>query len=117
MPFIGTTDHDAVASAPGARARTPDGEHRTLCDAGMDAGADGPRHRHSHESGGLRIRGWMKMTFGGRARACELADRFMIRPDPSHGARPIDGPVVVGDGLGPGREDDEELLNRYVPSV
>ena len=114
MPFIRIDDYEPIVLAPGAKARTPYGEHIMLSYLELDEGCLIPAHRHPHEQAGMLIRGKMELTIGEQSRLCEPGDMFIIPSDTPHAARPVDGPAVVLDVFSPVREDYAALFNQYV---
>ena len=70
MPFIKIDDYEPIELIPGARARTPYGEHIMLSYLEMEEGAIVPLHKHPHEQAGMLLTGKMELTIGDETRVC-----------------------------------------------
>ncbi len=117
MPFINVKDYEPIELVPGARARTPYGEHVMLSYLEMDKGSVIPLHSHPHEQAGMLLQGRMELRIGDETRVCEAGELFIVPPNVEHSAKPVDGPAVVLDVFSPVREDYAELFNKYIPPV
>ncbi|MAE64473.1 MAG: cupin [Phycisphaeraceae bacterium] len=117
MPFIRIDDYEPIELAPGARARTPYGEHVMLSYLELDEGSVIPAHEHPHEQAGMLIEGELDLTIGDETRRCQAGDLFIIPPNTRHAAQPVNGRAVVLDVFSPVREDYAEKFNRYIPPV
>ena len=115
MPFINIDQFEPIELMPGARVRTPYGEHLMLSYLEMDQGSGIPLHEHPHEQGGMLLEGKMELTIGEETRLCQPGEMFIIPPNTPHSAKPIDGPAVVLDVFSPVREDYAKLFNKYIP--
>ncbi len=114
MPFINIKQYDPIELVPGARARTPYGEHIMLSYLEMDEGSVIPLHEHPHEQAGMLLEGQLELTIGEATRLCRPGEMFIIPPNTPHAAKPIDGPAVVLDVFSPVREDYAKLFNKYI---
>ena len=114
MPFINIDDYEPIELAPGAKARTPYGEHVMLSYLELEEGAVIPLHKHPHEQAGMLVKGRMALTIGDDTRVCEPGTMFIIPPNTPHAARPVNGSATVLDIFSPVREDYAALFNKYV---
>ena len=114
MPFINIKDYEPIELAPGAKARTPYGENVMLSYLELEEGSVIPPHKHPHEQAGMLLKGRMELTIGEQTRLCEAGEMFIIPPNTSHTAKPMDGPATVLDVFSPVREDYAALFNKYV---
>lgn len=117
MPFIKISDYEPINIAPGARARTPYGEHLMLSYLELDEGCVIPTHTHPHEQAGMLLEGRLELAIGEDVRLCEPGDLFIIPPNTPHRAKPVGGRALVLDVFSPVREDYAKLFNRYIPPV
>ena len=116
MGFININDYQPIEPVPGCQMRTPFGEHLMLSYLEMDDGAEVPLHSHSHEQGGMLIKGTLDLTIGDETRRCQPGAMFLIPSGVMHKAVAVGGPVLVLDVFSPVREDYAELTNRYIPN-
>jgi quercetin dioxygenase-like cupin family protein len=111
MGFIDVNSIQPIEPAPGCRLRAPHGENLMLSLLEMAPNAEIPLHQHTHEQGGVLLKGRMQLTIGDETRVLEAGAIYLIPPNVPHRAVAIDGPVTVLDVFSPIREDYAALTN------
>ena len=113
MPFIKINDYEPIELVPGAKARTPYGEHIMLSYLEMEEGAAVPLHKHPHEQAGMLLTGKLELTIGDETHVCVPGDMFIIPPNTPHMAKAVGGSATLLDIFSPVREDYAALFNKY----
>ena len=104
MPFARLDQIPERELIPGFRARFVHGEHITVGQVRIQAGATLPQHAHPHEQITTVVTGRLEFTLGGETSVLKPGVVAMIPPNVPHSAKALTDCLVV-DAFYPVRED------------
>lgn len=104
MPFFGLDRIPEIGLIAGFRARFVHGEHITVGQIRIAAGATLPRHAHPHEQISTLVKGRFEFTLGGETMLLKPGSVVVIPPNVPHSAKALTDCFVV-DTFYPVRED------------
>ena len=104
MPFIHINELKERELVPGFRARFAHGEHITVGQIRIEAGATLPQHAHPHEQISTLVKGRLEFTLGGETTVLKAGSVVVIPPNVPHSAKALTDCFAV-DTFYPVRED------------
>ena len=104
MPYVKLDQTQERELAPGFRARFVHGEHITVGQVRVQAGATLPHHSHPHEQVTTVMEGQLEFTLGGETTILQPGVVAVIPPNAPHSAKALTDCLVM-DTFYPVRED------------